>query len=166
LFSRQAVALPQKKRALRGRRLVAVDIENIVGSAVLTSADATWARRSIEEAIKLESDEQVVIGASPTNVMSTWLGWAGPRIVMRSGAHGPVLALLDVLSSERIAERFDRVVLASGDGAFADAVARLASEGVNVTVLARRERLSKRLRMATGGVVLFRFGVAGLGDVA
>lgn len=162
----QADALPQMKRKLRGRRLVAVDIENVVGGAILTSANASWARHQIEKVIELRYDEQVVIGTSHIGVVSTRMGWDGPRIVMRSGPDGADLALLEVLQGERIAERFDELVLVSGDGIFAEVVARLAAEGVKTTVVAHHGGLSKRLRLAAANTFLFERNVAGLGGAA
>jgi uncharacterized LabA/DUF88 family protein len=73
---------------------------------------------------------------------------------VRSGEDGADLALLDVLLGERVAARFDEVVLASGDGIFTDAVAALGTAGVDVTVLARSGHCSKRLRLAARHTVL------------
>ena len=166
MFTGKTAALPLKRRSLRGRRLVVVDIENVVGGAVLTVDQAVWARRSIEEAIALGDREQVVIGSSHVGVMPTGVAWRGPRIVMRSGADGADLALLDVLADESVDERFDEVVLVSGDGIFTDAVASLASAGVAVTVLAHDGGCSRRLRMAAHRTLFFGNAVAGLGGVA
>lgn len=135
----------ERQRALRGRRLVVVDIENLVGGAVLASAQAAWARRAIHEAIHLSGKEQVVIGTSHIGMMAVGLGWSGTRIVMRSGANGADKALIQVLG-ERIAARFDELVLASGDGIFSRPIAQLSSDGVQVTVLARDGHCSLRLQ--------------------
>jgi uncharacterized LabA/DUF88 family protein len=59
-----------------------------------------------------------------------------------------------VLATEGFERRFSEVVLASGDGAFTDAVVWLQSRGVMVTVVARAQSLSARLRRAAR-VVLF-----------
>lgn len=161
-----AAALPQKKRSLRGRRLVVVDIENVVGGAVLTIEQAVGAHLSVQDVAVLNGSEQVVIGTSHVGVVSTGLGWRGSRLVVRSGENGADLALLDVLTEERIEERFDEVVLVSGDGIFAEAVADLGFAGVDVTVVAHPGRCSKRLRLAARRTVLFdRLGV-GFGGAA
>src|SRR6478735_5384782 len=136
LFTSPADERPHKKRSLRGRRLVVVDIENVVGGAVLTVEQATGVHLSVEGFAALNGSEHVVIGTSHVGVVSTGLGWRGPRLVVRSGENGADLALLDVLTEERVAERFDEVVLVSGDGIFAEAVADLGSAGVEVTVVA------------------------------
>ena len=166
MFTRTAAALPLKKRTLRGRRLVVVDIENVVGGAVMAVEQAVRARSSIEDAIDLNGREHVVIGTSHVGVMASWLGWRGPRIVARSGENGADLALLEVLTEERVEERFDEVVLASGDGVFTEAVAELGTAGVVVTVVALRGRCSKRLRMAAGRTIFLNYDAVEIGGAA
>ena len=153
MFTRTAVELPQKKRALRGRRLVVVDIENVVGGAVLTTAQAVGAHLSIKEVAALTGSELVVIGTSHIGLVPTGLGWRGPRLVVRSGENGADLALLAVLTEERVEERFDEVLLVSGDGIFTEAVAALGAAGVDVTVVAHPGRCSRRLRFAAGRLI-------------
>jgi uncharacterized LabA/DUF88 family protein len=74
-------------------------------------------------------------------------------VVVRSGADGADLALIEVLTGEHVHERFDEVVLVSGDGIFVEAVEKLEGTGVHVTVVADRESCSKRLRLAATRVV-------------
>lgn len=155
-----------RQRALRGRRLVAVDIENVIGGAALTEAQVVRARRSIEAAIGVRGDEHVVIGTSHCGLLAAGLGWRGSRLVVRSGASGADLALLEVLTGERIEQRFDEVLLVSGDGIFTAAVAALGAAGVRVTVVARPGTCSKRLRMATAHVLYVDYDVIGMGGAA
>lgn len=166
MFTSRVAALPQKKRALRGRRLVIVDIENVVGGAVLTTEQAVGAHLSIQEVAALNGSEQVVIGTSHVGLVSTGIGWRGPRLVVRSGENGADLALLDVLTEERIEERFDEVVLVSGDGIFTEAVAALGAAGVDVMVVAPLGHCSKRLRVAARHSVLFDRLAVGFGGAA
>jgi hypothetical protein len=154
MFTEHAGALPPKKRSFRGRRLVIVDIENVVEGAVMTLQQAAEARACVAEAIRLEPTDHVVIGTSHVGVLSVGLGWTGnPRIVARSGENGADLALLDVLTDERVSERFDDVVIVSGDGVFADCAAGLGAAGVAVTVASRREACSTRLRVSAARTV-------------
>ena len=153
MFTPNAVALPPKKRALQGRRLVVVDIENVAGGAVLTEAMAEWARNVVVSALAVVEGEQVVIGTSHIGLFHAASVWPSARVKARSGADGADLELLDVLTAEHIEERFDEVVLVSGDGIFADAVARLGGAGVTVTVASWTDSLSARLRLAAGRTV-------------
>lgn len=166
MFTSDAVALPRKKRALRGRRLVVVDIENVVGGPVLVHEQMRLAHIAVDEAVGRRVNEQVVIGVSHISLMTTSRGWRGPRFVVRSGQDGADLALLEVLTQERLEQRFDEVVLVSGDGIFTEAVAALGAAGVDVTVVAHSGRCSKRLRMAARHVVLFERLDVGFGGAA
>lgn len=160
MFTSEDVALPAKKRVLRGRSLVLVDIENVVGGAVMLVEQAVNAHVAIAEAVSLAGGDHVVIGTSHVGVMATGLGWRGPRILARSGRNGADMALLEVLKEEHVEERFDEVVLVSGDGIFSEAVAALGTAGVNVTVVALAGRCSKRLRMAASRTVFLNYGAA------
>lgn len=166
MFTQTAATLPQRKRSLRGRRLVVVDIENVVGGAVLSIEQAVGAHAVIEKVAELSGCEHVVIGTSHVGVVSTGLGWRGPRLVVRSGEDGADLALLEVLTEERVDERFDEVVLVSGDGIFAAAIAALAAEGLDVTVFAPAGHCSKRLRLAAQRTILFDRLDVGFGGAA
>jgi len=153
VFTQKAAALPLKKRVLRGRRLVVVDIENVAGGAVSTVDMASWARAVVEAAMAVADDEQVVIGTSHVGLFNANVAWPSARVRVRSGDNGADLELIDVLTTERVEERFDEVALVTGDGIFADAVARLGSCGVMVTVASWSTSLSARLRVAAGRVV-------------
>ena len=166
MFTHQAAALPQKKRVLRGRRLVVVDIENVVGGAVMSVQQAVSAHHCLERAAHLDGKEHIVIGTSHIGLIAVGLGWTGPRLVARSGVNGADMALLEVLTEERVSERFDEVVLVSGDGIFTDAVAALGALGVRVTVVARPEACSKRLRLAAGRTIYLDSSALGVGGAA
>jgi hypothetical protein len=165
-FTGKADALPRKKRALQGRRLVVVEVESIAGGAVRTNALASWARKLIGEAIALKPDEQVIIGARHASVLATGTRWPGARLVTAYDQDGVQRELLQILQSERIAGRFDELVLVSGNGIFADAIARLGAQDVKVTVVAWPESLSRRLRMAAAEVILLERTMMGLGGAA
>lgn len=143
-----------------------VDIENVVGGAVLTVQQAVQARRCIEAAVRLRDGDHVVIATSHIGLLSTGLGWAGARLLARSGQNGADLALLAVLTEERVEARFDEVIVASGDGIFTDAVAALGAAGVAVTVLARTDGCSRRLRMAASRSIELEYAAIGFGGAA
>jgi hypothetical protein len=165
MFTDQIQA-PRRKRVLRGRRLVVVDIENAVGGAVMTVEQAATARRAVEVVAGLTGSEHVVIGTSHVGLIPSGLGWPGARLVVRSGADGADLALLSVLTGERIEERFERVVVVSGDGIFTDVVAALGASGVDVSVVARPRSCSRRLRLAAARTLYFEEQSTGFGGAA
>lgn len=166
MFTSTTDALPLKKRALRGRRLVVVDIENVVGGAVLKQDQAVSVRRSLERVAGLNGAEHIVIGVSHCGLLPTGLAWPTARRVVRSGKDGADLALLDVLTQERVEARFDEVVVASGDGIFTEAVAALGRAGLCVTVVARSGHCSKRLHMRSRRTILIDHLDVGFGGAA
>lgn len=161
-----SVEVPPRKRSLRGRRLVVVDIENAVGGAVMVVEQAVAARCAVEGVAGLTGSEQIVIGTSHIGLLSSGLGWQGTRLLVQSGEDGADLALLSVLTEERIEARFDAVVLVSGDGIFTEAVAALGAAGVHVTVVAHQGRCSRRLRLAAARTVYFAERSTGFGGAA
>jgi hypothetical protein len=165
VFTSKTEALPQKKRALKGRRLVVVEIESIAEGAARTDALASWAKHKVAGAIALKQGEQVIVGATHRSVLPVRMVWPEPRIVTGPRAEAVQNELLQILQGERIAERFDELVLASGNDVYAEAVASLGASGVEVTVVAWPENLSKRLRMAAAHVVLLERGTEILGGV-
>lgn len=152
MCAHDGVALPMEKR-LTHRRFVAMDIENIHGGAVSKKefVDAAW--RKVADAIHLSDNEQVVIGVGPSSLLAAGMSVPTARLVMCRGPSGADHAPIEVLREECIADRFDEVVIVSGDGILADAAAWLASRGVEVSVVARNGHLSSRLRLAAGKLV-------------
>lgn len=153
MYSRNAVTLPLKQRLSR-RRFVAMDIENVNGGALSNEYLADAAFRAVADAIGLGDGEQVVIGVGPSSLLAAGLSRPSARFVMGRGISGADHALIEVLRNEHLANRFDEVVIVSGDGIFADVAAWLAFEGVQVTIVARRGHLSRRLNLDHGQVVL------------
>ncbi|WP_216695299.1 NYN domain-containing protein [Dietzia psychralcaliphila] len=141
--------------SLRGRRLILIDIENISGGAIRTLAEARWAQRMLDSTLRLRHQEQVIVGVSKAGAIHTGPVWSSARIVVGTGVDGADHALLDVLNNENIADRFDEVILVSGDGIFTDTVATLGGHGVEVTVVAHRTSLAKKLQMAASQTVTF-----------
>jgi NYN domain len=148
--TKTASSTPQGSKAAP-RRIVLVDVENVVGGLSAMRDLALSAKEAVEECISARPGDQVVLGVSPAGLLNLACAWTRVRYVMRSGLDGADLVLLDVLG-ENIADRFAEVVLVSGDGIFTNAVAKLASQGVHTTVVAHRAGLSRRLELAANEV--------------
>lgn len=130
------------------RRIVLVDIENIVGGGVSLPGEVHGAQAAIAAAIGPRDHDHVVVACGRFSVDVVGFEWAGPhRLVFRGGSNGADLELLDILETERVGDRFDEVVVVSGDGIFADVVSFLGLRS-DVTVVSRPESCSRRLRMA------------------
>lgn len=146
---------PKRMTPRGSRRLVLVDIENVAGGGLRTAAMAAWARNVVQEGVAVEPGEQVVVGVSAVDgLFHAKQAWPEARVILGFGHDGADHALLDVLCSESVADRFDQVAIVSGDGIFAEAAAAIGSQGATVTVFAWDECMSKRLRLAAKQVVL------------
>ncbi len=134
------------------RKIHLVDIENICGVARPTRCDVQSVRGRYETVEGTRTGDLVVLACNHGALLEVGLGWPAARLIVRSGVDGADLALLDVIQHENITARFNEVVIASGDGIFAEVAALLAERGLDVTVVSRRRALSRRLRMAAGRV--------------
>lgn len=143
--------ITNRSTARLGRRLIAIDIENVVGGACLARDQVEGARGTISDVIGFRVPDQIVIGTSHIGLIEVGTGWPRVRYVVHSGPDGADRALLDVLT-EDIARGFGQVVLVSGDGVFAESIAVLAAQGVHCTVVSHEDRLSRRLRLAAAEV--------------
>lgn len=137
------------------RRLHLVDIENLIGCARPTTAEAAACRGAYQDCAGVRPGDLVVVACNHGAAGTVGLSWRGARLLLRSGPDGADLALLDVITNEAIEERFEAIVVASGDGLFAEAVARLGGLGLDVTVVSNHRALSRQLRLAARQVVLF-----------
>ena len=149
MLNELAAVLPLKQHTPRtiGRQVILVDIENLVGGAVMTASSAHWARTQLEAVTEISPDAHVIIGTSHIGLFPTRDVWPGKQYLIQSGPDGADLALLEAID-DLLVNRYDEVVLASGDGIFADAVSRLTAHGLDVTVVAHHGRCAARLRMA------------------
>ena len=150
MFTSTAEAPPQKWR-MRTRRLVLVDIENMIGGAVRDSDSVVWAKQQFDYLVDLRPGDHVVVGTSHIGLLETACNWPHARYVMRSGRDGADLALLEVLD-EDVAARFGQVVIVSGDGIFTQNLAHLSIQGLPVFVFSHPVGLSARLRLAARGI--------------
>ncbi len=139
---------------IAGRTLHLIDIENLAGTA-LPAADEIRACRAEYEAAFVKAGDLVVIACSHAAFPVVGWEWPHGRHLVRSGPDGADLALVGVLDHERVSDRFSSVVIGSGDGIFASEAARLASLGVDVTVVSQPRSLARRLRMAAHHVEMF-----------
>lgn len=98
--------------------------------------------------------DHIVVACGRASAEHTGFAWKGNRrFVFRPGVDGADLKLLEILETESIADRYTEVLLVSGDAIFTDVIAALGREGVAVTVAARPEAFSRRLRLAASHTV-------------
>ena len=142
------------------RRLFVVDIENAVGAGVIDEQSCRSVRLRIEQTYHPGHNDLTVLGVSHKNNLFPAHAWDGARVILREGHDGADLALEGVLSSENVEERFDEVVIVSGDGLFSKQASRLRSLGVRVTVDARARQLARVLAFSCTSVRLAPSAIA------
>ncbi|MBB2747091.1 UNVERIFIED_ORG: hypothetical protein FHR35_006970 [Microbispora rosea subsp. rosea] len=97
--------------------------------------------------------DQFIVAVNHGGLVAVGLALKGVQLLARSGPDGADQALTDAARNSRIDLRFERVVIGSGDGYFADLAAWLIAAGLHVTVVTRPESLSWRLYSATPNIV-------------
>jgi hypothetical protein len=114
-----------------------VDVENLMGTTVFGIGGLRRVEARYRAVAAVAPNDHVVIASSHATASAAWFGWQAGRRLVRSGPDGADLELLKVMRAEDLASRFDRVVIASGDGMFAGAAAQLQACGCAVTVVVR-----------------------------
>jgi hypothetical protein len=139
-------------RRLRARTLFLIDLENAARSCDLSLADVARTQARIMAAVPRGEYDHTVVAVSHHNALAAYFGWSGPtQRLARSGQDGADTALLEVVADHSwVASRYDRVVVASGDHAFAEAVAALKATRLHVIVIAPDTGLSARMKLAAG----------------
>jgi len=140
--------ISQAERAKR--TLCVVDVENCASTSDLTLEHALHVQDAINRAVP--GIVMHVVGCSHRNAAAARFAFDRSRIVVRSGVDGADLALIEVLETERIEQRFSRVVIASGDHIFVPAIRRLREAGVEVEALSVAGQLSHELAWTCSNV--------------
>ena len=120
----------------------------LAAGANFVISDAKTIRITYEHAVGVAPGDLVIVVTSHHAAPAAWFAWPRARRLTRSGLDGADLALLHVLATERVAERFPWVISASGDAIFAKPAAGLRAAGCQITVVARPQTRSRRLAFA------------------
>src|SRR4051794_12066089 len=94
----------------RGRRLVLIDVENVVGGPCTTEACARWAKRRLEDELGPFGDawcDQVWVGVDVGGLHNVAWQWPAGRPLEGDGENGADLALLEGLTDDG-PPRFER----------------------------------------------------------
>jgi hypothetical protein len=141
-----------------GRQLILIDIENLTGTPSPTCDDVEMAKAALRLVVPEFDDAQHIVACSHHAARTVAFAFPRARHLWRSGPNGADLALLDVLENERVAERFERMTICSGDGIFAASAAWLAEADVDVTIISLPGHLAARLQLAARYVALLPTG--------
>lgn len=135
-----------------GRRLVVVDIENVVGGSQAGSAMVATALRFVDDIVGRTGDDVRYVACGVALLATANDVLPGGTLVGR-GIDGADKRLLELLDPASVVGRFDAVALVSGDGkAFADAVEALRAAGVPTDLYGPVGQTSGRLQRAARSV--------------
>ena len=142
--------LDMTKKSQQGKKFckhetdLLIDIENVVGASELTAANVIEVKTAMD--LMEGANVMQVVACSHHNAEVVMFNWPKARIILKSGKDGADLALIKVATDEDIAKRFNRVVIASGDGIFTTVAKELSEQGVEVSIVCGRGALSKNLQ--------------------
>ena len=137
----------------QGRGLHLVDLENLAGWAVVDPAALASLARRLHRLARVRTGDHVVVATNPAQLMASAPAFPGARLLVGRGRDGADRALLSAAHAAEVAERYDRLVVMSGDHAFAPLAEEVRRLGRTVRVVAHGESLSARLRDAASEVV-------------
>jgi hypothetical protein len=137
-----------------GRTAHLLDVENLVGTGRFGASEAQSCRSAYTALGLLNGGDHVIVACNPFSAIHVLDLWPGTRLLTGHGRDGADLALLAAIENEHFEDRFDRIVVGSGDGIFTDAVASFRQTGREVVVVGRQGAIAQRLRFAAGRSVV------------
>lgn len=139
----------------RGRAVHLLDIENLTASSLPTTAEVTTVMTLYRSIVPIGPMDQFIVAVNHKALVPAGIAFRGVQLLARSGPDGADRALVETAYVDRLGQRFDRVVIGSGDGFFTELAIWLLTQGVRVTVVSRRGSLSWRLYAAVRDSVAF-----------
>ncbi len=133
------------------RTIHLVDVDNLLGNPGTTDRQRirTCLARYRARAGYTPGDHVIVAtGCNGRHVLETELAWPAAVHRRRAGKDGADLALLDDLDWVIASGRYTRVVIGSGDHAFAPSVDRLLAANIRVDIVSDTRRLCRQLATA------------------
>ena len=136
-----------------GRRLIVIDIENLVGGSGATTDKVATTMARLRIVVRATSDD-VCLTACGRALVGRAAGVLPGRLLLGRGVDGADRRLVEALEPGGVAGRYRSVVLASGDApAFAEPVERLAAAGVPTDVVLGDGAIGHRLYSVARSVV-------------
>lgn len=139
----------------KSRTMHLIDIENLCMAANPTFEQVAEVRRSYMELVKPgEHDQFLVTVSSRHNLVPAAFGWYGAGLKCREGHDGADILLAEVILEGQLENRFDQVIIASGDGGLAPFVQKLTTVLKDVIVVSQPTAIAFAMRI-TGARVKY-----------
>lgn len=146
-------------RTERSRKIVLVDIENVLdGFHAIASTDEI-VRRAVQILGTAEArrpSDQVIVGCNPQLAFAVATAFPGAQIVVGRGHDGADNALIDKFDPDNAAERFTELCIVSGDRAFATITHAAAMRDMTTRVIASQGASALLLASATRSLTIPR----------
>lgn len=140
----------------KGRTLHLIDAENMMGGPKHEMALLSRTLSCYRAVARFADSDHGVIGVNPRLHLMAKLCWPSVKVESLPGPDGADIVLIQhVANHEWQADRYDRLVIGSGDGIFVDVVRVYRRLGMEVEVVARRSSLSHALAVAATRVRYF-----------
>lgn len=140
-----------------GRRLVLIDIENVVGGSDACVEDVAAAMVAIHRIVRPTVHDVLVVACGP-RLLGAAMTAIGPSVRLGRGVDGADARLIEAMDPDAVRTRYSSVVLVSGDSAaFAEPVRRLAAAGVPTDVVTGAGRVGAELYLAARSSVGVEF---------
>jgi len=141
----------------KSRAMHLIDIENLCMAANPSFEQVAEARRSYLELVKPgEYDQFLVTVSSRHNLAAAAFGWSGADLKCREGHDGADYLLAEAILDGHLEDRFDKIVVASGDGGLAPFVHKLTKILKNVLVVSQPTAIAFSMRVAGAKVEYLR----------
>jgi hypothetical protein len=147
----------------KARTMHLIDIENLCMASNPTLEQVIEARRCYLELVKPGKNDQFFVTVSSRhNLAAAAFGWKGADLKLHEGHDGADILLAEAIVEDHLESRFDKVVVASGDGGLAPFVTHLRSLLRDVVVVSQPTAIAFSMRISGASVKYLRpeFGLA------
>src|SRR5687767_1286085 len=107
-----------------GRTLHLLDLENLAGSPAPGRARLDLVAAAYRATMPVRDNDHVAVASDVRTALEAGLAWPGARLLAGRGPDGADRALLGATDPAWAATHYDRVVIGSGDHAFAPLAGR------------------------------------------
>jgi len=141
-------------RGLKGRTAYFLDVDNLCGSGLAPKHQVEAALIAIRAKFHPSKDDQIYCAATAKAAFYCKQYWPDCSVRVGRGIDGSDICLLNDADPQWLSKRFERVVIASADGIFAELAIELQKLGVKVVIAATSQKVSHKLRAVAPVVVL------------
>jgi len=146
---------PDERRADRSRKIVLIDLENMLFGNHADDHRRDRSTEILELAQARRPEDMLIVGCNPHLAFLANEHFPGAKIVTGKGKDGADTALIEAIDASHAAGRYSELCIVSGDHAFGEIAHAARKVGLAVRVVAPHAGLSTALRVyADTAVVL------------